>query len=158
MKIQINNNQQIRRPNSRKIKELLTFLAQKTGILEGYSGYDEFSVLFTDDSGIRQVNQQLLNCAETTDVICHGYDPIPGEKKRTAEIIVNVEKAILEASRNTKIEESREIALYLAHACNHLSGRDDKTPAQRNSMRKRELSWLRQADSRKLLAGLIGKN
>ncbi len=115
-------------------------------------------MLFTDDSGIRQVNQQLLDRAETTDVICHGYDPIPGEKNRTAEIVVNVEKAVLEASRNIKIEESWEIALYLAHACNHLSGRDDKTPAQRKSMRRRESSWLREAGSRKLLAGLIRKN
>ncbi len=130
----------------------------KTGILESDSGYSEFSVFFTDNSGIRGINQKLLNSAETTDVICHEYNPMPGEKQRTAEIIVNVEKAVLEASRNRKLEESGEIALYLAHACNHLSGRDDKTPSQRKSMRRRELSWLREARDKKLLAGLIRKN
>ena len=39
---------------------------------------------------------------------------------------------------------AHELALYIAHGCDHLAGEDDTTPAQRQRMRKRELRWLRE--------------
>jgi len=51
----------------------------------------------------------------------------------------------------------RELALYLAHGCDHLAGADDATPRQRAAMRRRELRWLRAAAHADLLMGLFSK-
>ena len=46
--------------------------------------------------------------------------------------------------RNEVLTADRELALYLAHGCDHLTGADDATPAGRARMRRRELGWLRE--------------
>jgi ssRNA-specific RNase YbeY (16S rRNA maturation enzyme) len=35
-----------------------------------------------------------------------------------------------------------ELALYIAHGFDHLSGADDNTPARRAAMRRTEMRWL----------------
>jgi ssRNA-specific RNase YbeY (16S rRNA maturation enzyme) len=35
-----------------------------------------------------------------------------------------------------------ELALYIAHGFDHLSGADDDTPARRAAMRRTEMRWL----------------
>jgi len=47
-----------------------------------------------------------------------------------------------------------ELALYLAHGCDHLSGANDRTLRERRRMRRRELLWLAQARRNGLMAGL----
>ena len=100
----------------------------------------------TDDAGITQVNATHLAKHEATDVISFYYEPIPGEDERAcAELIVNVERAIEEGDRRKGWSASRELALYIAHGCDHFSGADDSTTAGRNRMRRRELRWLKDA-------------
>jgi rRNA maturation RNase YbeY len=156
MKIQINNNQKIRRLDHAAARKLTARLAKKARLRESPHSYECFSILFTDDAGIVPANQKLLDSIEVTDVICFGYDPIPGEEEgRTAEIIVNVERAVSEAGKQNRLDESGELALYLAHACNHLSGKDDKTARQKRAMRRTELAWLSELRREGLVSGLL---
>ena len=62
------------------------------------------------------------------------------------EIIVNAERAWLAGSRRRGWSPSRELALYIAHGCDHLNDERDTTPAGRRRMRRRELHWLAQVN------------
>lgn len=98
-----------------------------------------------DDRGIEAVNIAVLNHAGPTDVITQRYLPCPGEPcGLIGEIFVNVEQAWRVSSRRKNWSPDRELALYLAHGVDHLSGADDHTAADRARMRRRELRWLRQ--------------
>ncbi len=102
-------------------------------------------MVLTDDTGISRVNRDALGRDEPTDVIAFRLDPIPGEPADglTAELIVNVERAWSEGQRLRNWTPSREIALYIAHGCDHLAGSNDATPGEAARMRSRELRWLR---------------
>lgn len=124
----------------------------------------ELSLAFTDDAGIRIVNEQFLGQTDVTDVIAFHYDPIPGEDDmHTGEIVVNVERAVGYAAKGTPGDsarskahrESRELALYLAHGCDHLAGEDDHDRRGRERMRRREKRWLKKADRFNLIDGLL---
>jgi len=79
-----------------------------------------------------------------TDVITQRYDPIPGEPGGlTGELFVNAERAACCAPRRAGWDPDRELALYLAHGFDHLTGADDGTRAERSRMRRRELGWLK---------------
>ncbi len=78
------------------------------------------------------------------------YAALPGAAARpAAEIVVNVERAMAEglrqAVRRPAWSPGHELALYVAHGCDHLTGADDNDPAARRRMRRRELRWLRAA-------------
>jgi len=69
----------------------------------------------------------------------------------TAEIIVNVVRAQEEGkkrSRRGKWSAKHELALYIAHGIDHLTGADDAIPAERKKMRRREMRWVRGLDNR----------
>lgn len=102
----------------------------------------EVSLLLTDDAGITAVNRTCFGTDRPTDVISFSYDPLPGEPEnvRTGEIIVNMERAMTEGDKRGGA--GRELALYIAHGCDHLTGARDDTPAQRARMRQRETAWL----------------
>ncbi len=52
--------------------------------------------------------------------------------------------------------QERELALYTAHGCLHLTGADDATPEEREVMRVQEEAWLEAATGEGLLDGLWG--
>lgn len=80
------------------------------------------------------------------------FDPLPGEPRHThGEIHVNAQRAAQVAPRDA----NHELALYIAHGLNHLSGARDHTPRERRRMRRRELAWLREAAALGLLKGLV---
>lgn len=123
----------------RRLTEFFLLKARKrTGIVWG-----EVSVVLVDDAGSRAINKAHLGHDYATDVISFNFDPIPGDPASGAcgEIIVNVEQA--HRLGRCYGGAAHELALYIAHGCDHLAGEDDKTPAQRQSMRRRELRWLR---------------
>lgn len=107
-------------------------------------------MLFTNNAGIKALNRRYLGDVGATDVLSFCYDPMPGDYGlHVGEIVVNVERAIEETKisaggRNTWTA-SDELALYIAHGCDHLSGEDDASPRQRTRMRRRELRWLKDA-------------
>lgn len=108
------------------------------------------SVVLVDDRGITPLNRTFVGHEGPTDVISFRYDLIPGAPQGTAEVVVNAERAVQEARRRG-IPVHRELALYLAHGCLHLTGADDATPGQRAAMQRIQNRWLRQAGRTGLL-------
>lgn len=102
--------------------------------------WKEVSLLLTDDAGITQYNREFFGKDGPTDVISFRGEPVPGEDGTTGDLIVNVERAVQEGPRHDGIDA--ELALYIAHGFDHLSGADDNTPARRAAMRRTEMRWL----------------
>ncbi len=100
--------------------------------------------MLTDDTHITEINATVFARKKSTDVIALRYDPIPGiETRTTAELFINVQRA-MQCHHRQGWTPSKELALYIAHGCDHLSGGLDDTETQRKQMRRRELRWLRE--------------
>ncbi len=105
------------------------------------TAWGEISVVLTDDEGITGPNREFFGKNRPTDVISFRYDPIPGEDAgATGDLIVNVECALREGPAHDGV--NAELALYIAHGFDHLSGADDDTPQKRAAMRRTEKRWL----------------
>lgn len=109
--------------------------------------WHEVVIHLVDNEGIAPIHQAILEDGTVTDVITQRYDPLPGEPEGLqGELFVNVERALEVAAVCSKWSPDQELALYIAHGCDHLSGADDATPAEYNRMRRRELRWLRDCE------------
>lgn len=108
---------------------------------------------------MRGANRLVFGKSESTDVISLRYDPLPGfDSSGSGEVLVNVDLALVEGCRRrarANWSAAHELALYVAHGVDHLTGASDATPAGRRRMRARELNWVRSAERRGLLAGLL---
>ena len=134
MRIEIENRQRLARIDRRALRALAERLSALSGVAPG-----EVALILVDDAGIAPVNRAAVGHEGPTDVITLPYEAIPGEEGGpSAEIILNVERALGQRPE----DPSRELAYYLAHAFDHLSGRDDDTPAARTAMHRRERRWL----------------
>jgi probable rRNA maturation factor len=144
MHVSIINQQSAAKASLPGLRRLTEFCLRKAAKRTGLD-WGEVSVVLVDDEASREVNRAHLGHDYATDVISFNFDPIPGESERgvCGEIVVNVEQAKRLGHRYGGA--ARELALYIAHGCDHLSGEDDKTPAQRQRMRRRELRWLKEA-------------
>ncbi|MBN2301643.1 MAG: rRNA maturation RNAse YbeY, partial [Lentisphaerae bacterium] len=75
------------------------------------------------------------------------------------EVIVNVQRALENIDQKrvsySAWTSSDELALYIAHGYDHLSGEDDTSAENAARMRRRELRWLRIARKNGLLEKLI---
>lgn len=145
MKLSFHNRQKTRRPDVVALRRLLKDLVCAAGDKRGTGlPWRNIAVYLLDDVGIAPVNQAVMGHAGATDVITQRYEPLPGEPDGViGEIFVNVERACRAAPRVRGWSADRELALYLAHGIDHLTGADDRTPAGRARMRRRELAWLR---------------
>jgi rRNA maturation RNase YbeY len=95
---------------------------------------------------------------DPTDVITMTYAPMPGmDVGASGELVVNIERAVEEGTRRSRNgwTPAHELALYIAHGVDHLTGADDANPADRRRMRARELTWVRSAERRGLLRNLL---
>ena len=139
--------------NKRTALRLLDFLLDRARATQ--ASEIDVNLVVTDDAGIRDINRLHLGHDYPTDVITFMYQPMPGQvtHRHNGEIIVNMELAA--RLRRWLGNADRELALYIAHGCDHLSGEDDHTPAARRRMRRRELRWLAEASKFNLLAGLL---
>ena len=118
--------------------------------------WDEVTVVLADDAGIEAVNRLHLSRRGATDVISFNYLPLPGDSKgHCGEIIVNVQCAVERTSSGKSWDASKELALYIAHGFDHLTGGRDATSRQRAQMRRAELVWLKEAESFGLVKGLV---
>jgi len=117
--------------------------------------WDEVSLVLTDDEEIERLNGIHLGIRESTDVLSFRYEPMPGGSSLySAEIIVNVQRAFQVANRISWSPE-KELALYIAHGCDHLTSADDHDSAGTRHMRRRELRWLKDAGCAGIISGLI---
>ena len=145
MRIILHNAQRRFKLDTAALKRLalaLAGLAQAR--LPGEPAWREVTVHLLDDAGIAPVNAAIMAHEGAADVVTQRYDTIPGEPDGlTGELFVNVERAVCAAPRRADWSADRELALYLAHGFDHLTGADDRTPAERTRMRRRELAWLK---------------
>jgi rRNA maturation RNase YbeY len=149
MRISIANQQQKVRVSAPRLRRLAGWLAEQAGLQ-----LSSLEILLTNDAGIVMANGAVFGRDYVTDVISLAYPPLPGETGGAGELIINLELAAREGARRAGGPD-RELALYLAHGCDHLAGADDATPPQRAAMRRRELRWLRAAARAGLLRGLF---
>ena len=133
-------NRQKRRLNLPASRRLTAKLAALLEAADPNTVWEEVVVLLTDDEGITQTNREFFGKDRPTDVISFRCEPIPGEDGATGDLIVNVERAVQEGPKHDGI--NTELALYIAHGFNHLSGGEDNTPARRAAMRRTEMRWL----------------
>lgn len=118
-----------------ELKVLVSQLADLAGTALG-----SVDIFILDDAGIAPINSAAVGHEGATDVITLPYEPIPGiEGAPTAEIFVNAQRAV-EQRPDAPLNE---LAYYIAHAFDHLSGRDDATPRERTAMHRRERRWLK---------------
>jgi len=149
MNITVTQQQKDGRISVVRLRRLAVWLIGRAGLR-----FSALEILLTDDAGIVTANHAVFGRDYVTDVISLAYPPLPGEQGGAGELIINVAMAAREgASRAGGLD--RELALYLAHGCDHLAGADDATPHQRAAMRRRELRWLRTAAHAGLLRGLF---
>jgi rRNA maturation RNase YbeY len=157
MNVCITNRQEAHKVSLNRITRFFSQMAQNLQRMNPDIEWSDLSLVLTDNAGIRRINSRYLHVADTTDVIAFRYTPLPCEKDNACgEIFVNVERAV----ENGPVygDSSRELALYIAHGCDHLSGQSDDSKAGYLRMRRRELRWLKTAAAagllrRPLLAG-----
>ena len=132
----------------RELKAFATQLADASSRRIGIP-FNDISVILQDDAFSAEVHLAINGVEGPTDVITQRYDPIPGEKAGVyGEIYVNCARALHSAPHSQNWNPTKELLLYIAHGMDHLSGADDLTPAQYQTMRRRELSWLKSVEKR----------
>ena len=143
MHIAIDNRQRKFRLHRAALRQVVTALAALASGSRGARPWRELTVILTDDAGIAPLNHLIMRHEGPTDVISQRYEPLPGEPDgMRGELLVNVERAWQVGSRRHGWSTSRELALYIAHGCDHLNDAEDATSAGRQRMRRRELRWL----------------
>jgi len=141
-RIAIDNRQPTFRINRAALRRLAADLAAHAARL-GARPWRDVTLILVDDAGSAPLNRAIMGHAGATDVITQRYLPLPGEPDGlVGELIVNVERAWQVGVRRRGWSPARELALYIAHGCDHLNDAEDATPAGRRRMRRRELRWL----------------
>lgn len=102
-------------------------------------------MVLTGHDEITQANREFFGKNRSTDVISFRCEPVPGEAGTTGDLLVNVECAAETGPLHDGADY--ELALYLAHGFNHLSGADDDTPQRRAAMRRTETRRLKELKS-----------
>lgn len=154
MSISVINDQKVRKVRIPEIRKLTEFMLGKSGRRAGIHWGDVLLIL-ADDATTRATNKAHLGHDHVTDVISFNLDPIPGDDASGAyaEIVVNVEQACRVGPRYGGPDH--ELALYIAHGCDHVAGEEDDTLPQRLRMRRRELRWIKEATRQALSFQLI---
>ena len=107
-----------------------------------------------DDTAITDMNRRYLEHDYPTDVISFA-SPCVISGGWQGEIFLNLQRAVEITKGRGASACSNELALYLAHAINHLADSRDDTPRARARMRQRELRWLKTACEQGLLSGIV---
>jgi rRNA maturation RNase YbeY len=140
MKTKLINRQNEIRINLPALRRLVNKLGACLTEADPETAWSNVSVLLTGDRGIVPYNLRFFGRNRPTDVISFRYDPVPGEDGATGDLIVNAECALREGPAHDGPDA--ELALYIAHGFNHLTGADDNTPQKRAAMRRTEKRWL----------------
>jgi len=138
------------RVNRTLARTLVARLIRRAEHLTGAKPLDSIQVFLQDDTGMRALNRICFQSDTTTDVISIRYDPMPGTTACHADVAVNTQQALRCIRSSSRWPIARELALYLAHGIDHLTGACDSTPRSRRRMRRRELRWLNHPEVRPL--------
>lgn len=151
MNLQIDNRQKQHGVDRAIIRQLAAALFRLAHRREPDVCWSAVTVVLTDDQGIAAYKHAAFGYREVTDVVTLRYAPSPADPGTEGEIFVNVQRAFARP-RRSGWSPIHELALYIAHGCDHLTGADDSTPADRRRMRRRELRWLRTPACRQAIA------
>jgi probable rRNA maturation factor len=135
------------------LQKLADWLAKKVEAKTAPEIWNEVCIVLTDDEGIAEPNREYFGKDRPTDVISFRYDPVPGEDGITGDLIVNVDRAV-QVGPDHKGNDY-ELALYIAHGFDHLTGAEDDTPEKKEAMLNTETGWLTAADKDGLLNELF---
>lgn len=134
-----------------KIQKLAEWLGERLEPRTAES-WSEVCLVLTDDEGIVPANLEYFGKNRPTDVISFRYDPIPGEDEGfSGDLIVNIDRALQIGPEQNGADY--ELALYIAHGFDHLSGAEDDTPEKKKAMLATETAWLEAVGYQ----GLLGK-
>lgn len=98
------------------------------------------SIVFVDDSAIREINKKQLGHDWATDVVTFPISD-PGAESLEGEIVISTQTAVSWAVEEN-VDPDRELELYLVHGLLHLLGYDDRTEEDVARMRLRERELL----------------
>ncbi len=104
----------------------------------------ELSLLFVDDSCIRELNWHYRKVKSRTDVLAFSMREGEGLARDSlilGDVVISTETARREA-RKRKILTQKEMYLYLVHGILHLLGYDDRNRIDRKRMKTKELELL----------------
>lgn len=146
MKTFLQNNQKAVKINLPAVRSLIAQLAKKLEAADPDSVWQDVTLILTGDDGITQTNREFFGKNRPTDVISFRYEPVPGEEDGSnGDLIVNVDCAVREGL--VRDGADAELALYIAHGFDHLSGAEDDTPEKRAAMRLTETKWLKSLEN-----------
>ncbi|HMP90449.1 MAG TPA: rRNA maturation RNase YbeY [Kiritimatiellia bacterium] len=142
MEISVTNLQRRHRINRTAVLHLARYMMNKASRMDRSRIWAAISIVLVDHEKITGLNEQILKHKGTTDVITFAYPPTPGHQDAwQGEIVVNMEEAVEQGARR-RGGANRELALYIAHGCQHLGGADDNTRQKRAAMNRRQNRWL----------------
>ena len=107
------------------LKRLIVNAAAETLKYEGFDGQAEISVTLCGDERIRELNREYRGIDRVTDVLSFPLfdDEDDGEKTPLGDIVIDVDRALLQAAEYGHSPE-REIAFLTVHSMLHLLGYD----------------------------------
>jgi probable rRNA maturation factor len=154
MKTSILNQQKNHLIQIQALKRLTDWLGSKLESATAPDRWSEVTVVLVDDAGITRTNLEYFGKNRPTDVISFRYDPVPGETAAwSGDLMINIDRAVQVGPEHKGIDY--ELALYIAHGFDHLSGAEDDTELKRNKMRATETAWLEEA-GKEMIEGLHG--
>ena len=129
------------------LKMLIRRTILETLDYEGMENDVEVSVTFTDDEGIRELNNKFRKMDKPTDVLSFPLFDYNGESEEPAfdelannlgDIVISLERAMAQANEFGHSFE-REVAFLTAHSMLHLLGYDHETSEEDEAdMRRRQ--------------------
>ena len=157
------NRQRVRRVDARWLREVAVALLEE---LLGVGRY-ELGVQLVGAREMARLNGRFLGHEGSTDVITFGYgeeltdqtdqaDPTDRTDRLHGEIFISVSDAVAQAAAWGTTWQA-EVVRYLVHGVLHLQGFDDREPAKRRVMKRRENQLLARLARRFALSALARK-
>lgn len=124
-----------------KLKKLVKDICNRFTKNQARNMRYEISIVIVNDTQIRKLNSQFLNCKTTTD--CLSFDLSDDEEKKIFDLVINGEMAAKQANLRGHSSEA-ELALYITHGLLHNFGFDDSTQSMARKMHNTEDKILQQ--------------
>jgi len=107
----------------------------------------EIAVVLADDALLRRLNHDWRGIDRATDVLSFAYDenePRPAARAVRGDVVVSLDRVRTQA-RRYRVSDGAELVRLVVHGALHLCGHDHLRAAERQRMRLRERSAMREA-------------
>jgi len=148
--LQLRNRQRTRRLNLPMLRRIVESLLGERFRVKPV----DLCLHFVGAAEMTRINSHFLGHAGSTDVIT--FDHGAAEGALYGEAFICLEDAVAQARRFRTTWQS-ELLRYVVHALLHLEGEDDRTPAARRRMKRREHHLMRILAGRFALSRLAGR-